>query len=144
MAARRYAGRCGGCAQCMHEGGARVGKEVFAAFYIHMNLWAIEKHVTKGTEIRADEWRSYNNLDEKGYDVKRINKAQNGYGPKTDMLAQMAKVSTWLKIFGGTSRSQLKEPTLAHRLSKGKDLRLKRPQSVLGLGVARFVAGLSG
>jgi transposase-like protein len=44
---------------------------------------AIEKNVQKGTEIHADAWRSYDGLEDKGYDLKRINKkGGDGYvGP---------------------------------------------------------------
>lgn len=43
---------------------------------------AIEQNVAKGTEIHADMHVGYNRLDQKGYGLRRINKAQLGYATK--------------------------------------------------------------
>lgn len=38
----------------------------------------IAKHVAKGTEVHADQLFSYNHLEKRGYDLKRVNKDKSG------------------------------------------------------------------
>lgn len=47
----------------------------------------IQDSVEPGTEVHADMHQAYDNLDRKGYGLKRINKAQQGYvGPRGETV----------------------------------------------------------
>ncbi len=38
----------------------------------------IQEHVIEGTEVHTDQFRAYDGLESKGYDVKRVNKIATG------------------------------------------------------------------
>lgn len=63
------------------EGGTAIVKVVPDAKQATLHA-EIEANVVKGSEIHADMLGGYNKLDQKGYTLRRINKAQVGYVSK--------------------------------------------------------------
>ncbi|MGK7651378.1 IS1595 family transposase [Roseovarius sp. B08] len=101
----------------------------------------IEKAVAKGSEIHADQWRSYNGLDQLGYDVKRINKDRDGYvGPNGETVNAVENFWRHLKCsIQGTHTSV--SPKYLETYAKEFEYRFNRrmrPQMMLDELLSRF------
>lgn len=76
------------------EGGEAIIKVIPDTYQNTMHE-AIEANVAKGTEIHADMHAGYNKLDQKGYGLKRINKAQLGAYVTKDGVTVNAVENFW-------------------------------------------------
>lgn len=102
----------------------------------------IEKHVAKGTEIHADGYRSYNHLDKKGYDLKRITTKEQGLyvGPNGESVNAIENFWRHLKCsIVGTHNNV--SPKYMERYAKEFEYRLNRrmrPEAMLSELLSRF------
>jgi transposase-like protein len=102
----------------------------------------IEAHVEKGTEIHADGYRSYNGLDDKGYDLKRITTKEYGkyVGPDGESVNAIENFWRHLKCsIIGTHNNV--SPKHLERYAKEFEYRFNRrmrPETMLGELLSRF------
>lgn len=90
----------------------------------------IEKYVVKGTEVHADGYRSYNHLDKKGYDLKRITTKEQGLyvGPNGESVNAIENFWRHLKCsIEGTHTSV--SPKYLERYAKEFEYRFNRRQA---------------
>lgn len=103
---------------------------------------AVEHHVEKGTEVHADAWRSYNKLDEKGYNLKRVNKYKDGHyvGPNGESVNAVENFWRHLKeSINGTHTSVSSKylETYAKEFEYRFNRRM-RPETMLSELLSRF------
>ncbi|MGK7653700.1 IS1595 family transposase [Roseovarius sp. B08] len=103
---------------------------------------AVEQSVAKGTELHADQLNSYNHLDQKGYDLKRVNKLRDGWyvGPAGETVNAIENFWRHLKCsIEGTHTSV--SPKYLERYAKEFEYRFNRrmrPEMMLDELLSRF------
>lgn len=102
---------------------------------------AISANVVKGTEVHADQLFSYNHLEKRGYDLKRVNKDKSGkyVGPNGESVDAVENFWRHLKSsIEGTHISV--SPKYLERYAKEFEYRFNRrmrPETMLGEPLSR-------
>jgi transposase-like protein len=103
---------------------------------------AIAENIEKGTEIHADSWKAYDDLGDKGYELKRINKKRDGewVGEKGETVNSVENFWRHLKsAIKGTHISVA--PKYLERYAKEFEYRFNRrmrPETMLDELLTRF------